>query len=110
MPYRAQAIADAAKVEETAHMLQRRQYSHVERLALADSLAVSARWLMRSTVDDARRAGTSWAQIAGVLGISRQAAQQRFGGPPDPVEPARASLPLEPESSPVPAGPPGLPI
>jgi Clp amino terminal domain, pathogenicity island component len=31
-------------------------------------------------VDEARRAGCSWAQIGSVLGITRQAAQQRYGG------------------------------
>jgi len=32
-------------------------------------------------VEAARRAGLSWKQIGGELGISAQAAQQRYGGP-----------------------------
>lgn len=33
---------------------------------------------LRETVSQARAAGASWAEIGGVLGVSRQAAQQRF--------------------------------
>ncbi|HEX3816355.1 MAG TPA: DUF3887 domain-containing protein [Mycobacteriales bacterium] len=36
------------------------------------------------TVAEARGAGHSWAQIGAVLGVSRQAAFQRFGRPTDP--------------------------
>jgi hypothetical protein len=34
----------------------------------------------REVIDDARAAGLSWQQIGVQLGMSRQAAQQRFGG------------------------------
>jgi hypothetical protein len=37
-------------------------------------------------VNEARRAGCSWAQIGGALNISKQAAQQRFGGSPQSFE------------------------
>jgi hypothetical protein len=38
-------------------------------------------------VDDARDAGHTWTDIAGVFGVSRQAVQQRFGDPdPDPEQ------------------------
>ncbi len=38
-------------------------------------------WLERRSVQRARVAGTSWAGIARILGISRQAVQQRFTTP-----------------------------
>ena len=45
-----------------------------------------ARWLqdqvdraMRQLVDDAREAGASWADVGKALGVSRQAAHERFG-------------------------------
>jgi len=54
----------------------------VERLRAADGLrAALDRWL--PTLAEAARAeeGQSWATIGSALQISRQAAQQRFGGP-----------------------------
>lgn len=43
-----------------------------------ESRAVLQQW-----VDAGRRAGMSWADIGALMGITRQAAQQRFGGAPD---------------------------
>jgi hypothetical protein len=39
-----------------------------------------ARLSLHRWVDAARRAGLSWAEIGALIGISKQAAQQRFGG------------------------------
>jgi hypothetical protein len=39
---------------------------------------------LRHQVAEARRAGHSWAVIGASLGISRQAAQQRFGSRDEP--------------------------
>ena len=39
--------------------------------------------MLRRQVDTARRAGHSWAAIGLALGVTRQAAQQRFGGDRD---------------------------
>ncbi len=47
-------------------------YAHV---ASDEGRIVLGRW-----IDAARRAGASWADIGDMIGISRQAAQQRFGG------------------------------
>ena len=41
------------------------------------------RGFLRQAVDAARTAGSSWADIGAELGMSRQAAQQRFGGTPE---------------------------
>jgi Protein of unknown function (DUF3887) len=49
---------------------------------------------LREEVDAARDAGSTWAEIGDVLGITRQAAFQRFGRPVDPRtgEPMNASI------------------
>jgi hypothetical protein len=50
-------------------------------IALADLRAAESR--LREVVDAARDTGHTWAQIGDVLGITRQAAFQRFGRPVD---------------------------
>jgi hypothetical protein len=48
-----------------------------------------ARKVLAEMVEEARTANHTWAQIAEALGVSRQAAQARFGGV-DGVDAARA--------------------
>lgn len=48
--------------------------------AAAERAAHAQRYLA-NTVRNARDAGLSWAAIGELLGVSRQAAQQRFGQP-----------------------------
>ena len=64
---------------------------------LSDAVAVSTRLgeqsdhLIGHFVDQARRSGASWSQIGASMGVSKQAAQQRFvprGGPKEPFPPA----------------------
>ncbi len=55
----------------------------VERAAAAEQVG---RDLLRHAVAAARGSGHSWAAIGGVLGLSRQAVQQRFGGDDDSDE------------------------
>jgi DNA-directed RNA polymerase specialized sigma24 family protein len=53
---------------------------------------------LRESVQEAKRAGHSWAEVAEVLGVSRQSAQQRFGR-------ERVDLsPKPPTPAPVPQG------
>ena len=52
--------------------------------AHADAAIRQAQRQLAATVTRARRNGHSWAETAGRLGITRQAAQQRFGGDPLP--------------------------
>jgi hypothetical protein len=63
---------------------------------LADALRAlrAAEARLRDAVDVAREAGHTWAEIGDVLGITRQAAFQRFGRPVDPRtgEPMNASM------------------
>ena len=54
----------------------------VERLRAADSLRETLETWLPSLAEAARaEEGQSWATIGSALHISRQAAQQRFGGP-----------------------------
>lgn len=59
---------------------------HEPLVALRASVAVQARAaeLVAAAVERARGAGLTWQQIGDVLGVSRQAAFQRFGRPIDP--------------------------
>jgi hypothetical protein len=56
--------------------------SHLDQLS--EAALVAAHWLRLADrlldhfVDQARRAGLPWAEIGARLGVSRQAAQQRF--------------------------------
>ena len=58
--------------------------SHV---ATEESRLALHRWTEAS-----RRAGFSWADIGALIGISKQAAQQRFGASEPAIEPAAAGL------------------
>jgi hypothetical protein len=50
----------------------------------ADDAVRQAQRHLAAAVSRARSQGRTWAQIAGRLGITRQAAQQRFGNDPPP--------------------------
>ncbi len=70
------APADAVLTETGTH-------EPADHLALIDRCADAeriTRELLRQAVDAARSAGHSWTAIGARLGMSRQAAQQRFGG------------------------------
>lgn len=49
--------------------------------------------LLREAIAGARRAGHSWDAIGRLLGVSRQAAQQRFGTPPGTAPDAAVDAP-----------------
>src|ERR1700739_3959913 len=63
--------------------------------AVSTQLDEQADALIGYFVDRARRSGLSWSQIGGALGVSKQAAQKRFG-------PARAPAELMLEGAPNP--------
>jgi hypothetical protein len=54
------------------------------------TIEVEARSVLAKMVEEARTADHTWAEIAEALGVSRQAAQARFGGA-DGIDAARAS-------------------
>lgn len=53
-------------------------------VAATDALAASGQRLLAGAVDEARAAGHSWSEIGAALGVSRQAAQQRFSASREP--------------------------
>lgn len=56
-----------------------RDATHLRRIAAAMENVADAEQRLRDAVNAARAAGDSWAVIGAVLGVSRQAAYQRFG-------------------------------
>jgi len=73
---------------EFAGFVRRVVRAHARRIAAGDVEALADLVQLSAGVDQAvadavaglRRLGYSWAEIAGRLGISKQAAQQRWGG------------------------------
>jgi hypothetical protein len=73
--------------------------AHLELVALTARASTSAESLLATAVSSARSAGHSWDAVGKVLGISRQAAQQRFGrglgqGAPGTVHDVVGSAPV----------------
>jgi hypothetical protein len=56
-----------------------RDASHIRRIIAAADAVDAAQVELRAAVGAARQAGDTWAMIGVALGISRQAAYQRFG-------------------------------
>ena len=57
------------------------------------TIEVETKKVLAEMVEEARKANHTWAQVAEALGVSRQAAQARFGGGGDVPRAARASKP-----------------
>jgi hypothetical protein len=56
----------------------------LDAVRIASTIAATAASALRQSVDLAREAGRTWQELGDVLGVSRQAAFQRFGHPVDP--------------------------
>lgn len=54
---------------------------HLRMVAASRVAAEESSRMLRRSINGARAAGHSWEEVGGVLGVSRQAAQQRFGTP-----------------------------
>lgn len=65
-------------------MLSDEQASPLDAIAFIQGAASEIGNGMQSAVQRARAAGRTWAEVGQVLGMSRQAAFQRFGRPADP--------------------------
>jgi hypothetical protein len=79
---------------------------HIEKLAHRDALLIeypdlikymnmleqNIELLRELVVDEKRRQGESWAQIAGLLGVSRQAAWERYSVIGDEIESGPAAV------------------
>lgn len=61
--------------------LQNDPNAYLRLIAASRTAAEQTSSLLRSSIDSARAAGHSWVTVGRVLGVSRQAAQQRFGSP-----------------------------
>ncbi|MEO7125055.1 MAG: hypothetical protein ABI382_03095 [Nakamurella sp.] len=72
----ASILGDTTDFEAADHL------ALIQRCQTAESVTKS---LTQQAVHAARTAGHSWADIGGELGMSRQAAQQRFGGAPGEI-------------------------
>jgi hypothetical protein len=59
------------------------QASPLDGLCESARLSRAVEKLQRHLVSDAREAGRTWTEIGEALGISRQAAWERFSAPPD---------------------------
>ncbi len=70
-------------------------HAYLRLVAASRAAAGEGTRLLREAVDGARHAGHSWDTLGRLLGVSRQAAQQRFGPPPGDVDQSR-SLPDAP--------------
>lgn len=84
---------EAAKGEFTGNTLE----DYAEMIRAAHIVADESRLSLSHWIDAGRRAGMSWAEIGGLIGVSKQAAQQRFGGsvdPPQIAEPGTISVRL----------------
>lgn len=56
-----------------------RDATHFRKVVATNERFAAAKQELAQAVDQARKAGDSWAIIGAALGVSRQAAQQRFG-------------------------------
>lgn len=56
--------------------------THLRRISTAVAAVAASQSELAASVGAARDHGHTWTQIAALLGTSRQAAQERYGGPP----------------------------
>jgi hypothetical protein len=61
------------------------------KIAEANQAATTTKAVMENVVIDARRAGMTWVAIAAALGVSRQAATERFNRFPE-IEEAQIAM------------------
>src|SRR5580704_7476423 len=70
-------LADAVRQQAPGAPLDRVEAA----LTVSEELASRADELIGQFVEEARRAGCSWTEIGHRIGVSKQAARQRFGAP-----------------------------
>ena len=81
--------AASVRLDDLIGAIAAQHEAPLDRLAgavlLAEHLGDVADHLVGHFVDQARRSGASWADIGGSMGVSKQAAQQRFVAKPGPA-------------------------
>ncbi len=77
------AAALDASSPDLAGRLDTELDAHLELVALARDAHSETATLLRAAVSSARGVGCTWEQVGAVLGMTRQAAQQRFGSRDD---------------------------
>lgn len=80
----ARAAQGARLLAEASRDPGRGVTSDLALVRMAAGLHATASGALRAAVDRARSAGRTWQEIGDVLGVTRQAAFQRFGHPIDP--------------------------
>lgn len=78
-----------------------RREEYARMIVASQILADESRRTLGLWIDAARRAGMSWVDIGALLGISKQAAQQRFGGQRDDDEPPAEAIVVRLGTAPV---------
>lgn len=71
----------------------------LDTVAAANRVCEQATALLAASVERARNEGVTWQQIGDVLGVSRQAAFQRFGKPVDPATGATLDTAVLPDAT-----------
>lgn len=76
-----QSTVEEQIIEETYGQLlrQAQDLDTIDRLRLFNELVLDAQVAKALAVNDARSEGYSWTQIGDALGVTRSAAQQRYG-------------------------------
>jgi hypothetical protein len=80
----AHAAEGARLLAEAAGSVAAQAHSDLALVRLAADLQSASAMTLKGAVDRARAAGRTWQEVGNVLGVTRQAAFQRFGNPIDP--------------------------
>ena len=83
---RAGNLALAWYAEKHGGFSGRDRRDFADMIVAAHVAADESRLALHRWVDAGRRASLSWTEIGSLIGISKQAAQQRFGGPADRLD------------------------
>lgn len=75
-----EGLADAVADAVLGDLVDVDRQDHLVLVRRCEDASLATRDLLLQAVNSARGAGHSWSAIGEVLGMSRQAAQQRFGG------------------------------
>lgn len=84
LPALSSQLADRSAELAASSQISTNAPAYLDGVGLAQQVGLLAEEVLRRSVQQARDAGHTWQQIGDVLGVTRQAAFQRFGKPIDP--------------------------